>query len=229
MQELNLEKLAEKLDRKKIEELAEIIDQLPTLNEILKVITQLKESGSLDVLIDLSYSAKLVRDMLTDDVIENIASYISSLLELFPVFSSKRDSIMQLMNNLDVLSDLIPKMKELKDSGALDAVFDATYFLKIMKDMLSDETIENLAALISSTLDLLPRGIDLINRFMNSTLYNIVNSLTSPEAQKMLANPPKVTLLGLISSFRDEDVQRGMGILITILKILGKNYKINLS
>ena len=301
MQELNLEKLIEKLDNKKIEELAEIVDQLPTLNETLKAITQLKESGALDALINLSYSAKVVRDMLTDDAIENvadmlgglmdlsemvsqnsskfnefikhldaiddlihtiqqlkadgaldaavnalyglktlrdmlnndaienIASSISGLLELSSVFNNKYDSIMQLMNNLDVLSDLTSKMRELKATGALDAVFDATYFLKTMKDMLNDEAIANLTTTLSLTLDFLPRGIEFLNHAMNPTLYNMVSSLTSPEAQKMLSNPPKVTLGGLIASFRDEDVQRGMGIFITILKILGKNYKINLS
>jgi len=301
MQELNLEKLMEKLDNKKVEELAEIIDQLPTLNETLKAISQLKESGALDALINLSYSAKVVRDMLTDDAIENvadmlgglmdlseivsqnssrfnefikhldtiddlihtiqqlkadgaldatvnaiyglktlrdmlnndaienIASSMSGLLELSSVFNDKYDSIMQLMNNLDVLGDLTSKMKELKANGALDAVFDATYFLKTMKDMLNDEAIANLTTTLSLTLDFLPRGIEFLNHAMSPTLYNMVNSLTSPEAQKMLSDPPKISLGGLVASFRDEDVQRGMGIFITILKILGKNYKINLS
>lgn len=373
MQEINLEKLMEKLDNKKIEELAEIIDQLPTLNETLKAISQLKESGALDALINLSYSAKVVRDMLTDeaienvadmlgglmdlsqivsqnsskfnefvkhldvmdelihtiqrlkenggldvtinaiyglktlrdmlndeaiaslansvsgllefssllsdnyekishtikhidvvndllmkikelndsgaltavtdsaymlktlkdmlnnDAIENLAKSMSGLLELSTTFSDQYEHVVKLMNNMDVLGELTLKLKELRSSGALDAVFDATYFLKTLKDMLNDEAIANLTSTLSLTLDFLPRGIEFLNHTMSPPLYNMISSLTSLEAQKMLANPPKVTLGGLIAAFRDEDVQRGVGILITILKILGKNYKINLS
>ncbi|BFH73691.1 DUF1641 domain-containing protein [Sulfurisphaera javensis] len=373
MQELNLEKLMEKLDNKKIEELSEILDQLPTLNETLKTVSQLKETGALDALVNLSYSAKVLRDMLTDDAIENtvemlgglmelseiisengnkfaefvkhldlmddllhtihqlkesgaldavvdatyflktmkdmlndeaisnlassisgilefstvfldnydkinetirhigvvndllvkmkelnesgalnalmdsaymlktlrdmlndeaisnIASSISGLLELSSTFYDNYDHVMKVIKNIDIVGELLDKMKELKSSGALDAVVDATYFLKTMKDMLNDEAIANITTTLSLTLDFLPRGIEFLNHAMHPVFYNMVTTLTSPEAQKLLSNPPKVTLGGLVAAFRDEDIQRGVGVLLTILKILGKNYKINLS
>ncbi|BFI74981.1 DUF1641 domain-containing protein [Sulfurisphaera ohwakuensis] len=373
MQELNLEKLVEKLDNKKIEELTEILDQLPTLNETLKTVSQLKESGALDALVNLSYSAKVVRDMLTDDAIENVADMLGGLMELSEIISENGnkfaefvkhldlmdellhtlhqlketgalnaaidalyglktlrdmlndeaisnlsdslsgilefssvflqnydkisetirhigvvndlilkvkelndsgalnaltdsaymlktlrdmlndeaisnlatsisgllelssavyenyDHVMKVIKNIDVASEILDKMKELKSSGALDAVFDATYFLKTLKDMLNDEAVANITTTLSLTLDFLPRGIEFLNHAMNPVFYNMVSSLTSPEAQKLLSNPPKITLGGLVAAFRDEDIQRGFGIFLTILKILGKNYKINLS
>lgn len=301
MQELNLEKLVEKLDDKRIEQLSEIIDQLPTLNETLKVVSQLKDSGALDALVNLSYSAKVIRDMLTDDAIENtaemlgglmelsqlisengnkfsefikhldlvdellhtlhqlkdsgalsavidstyflktmrdmlndeaianISSSVSGLLELSSMVYENYDHVVNVIRNMDVASELLMRVKELKASGALDAVFDVTYILKTLKDMLNEEAVSNLMTTLSLTLDFLPRGIEFLNHTMSPAIYNMFSSISSPEAQKLLSNPPKVSLGGLIAAFRDEDIQRGIGILLTILKILGKNYKINLS
>ncbi|TRM84692.1 hypothetical protein DJ526_11865, partial [Sulfolobus sp. A20-N-G8] len=64
MQVINLEKLASKIDEKKIEELAELIDLTPALNEVLKKVNELKESGALDVLVNYAYIGKTMRDML---------------------------------------------------------------------------------------------------------------------------------------------------------------------
>jgi len=225
MQGLNIEKLIEKLDDKKIEELAKIIDQLPTLNETLKLISQLKESDILDILIEFSYLLKLIRDMLTDDSVKNFAETLGGLTDLSQVLSQNSDKIKEVIRNLDTINYLINTVNQLKADGTLDAIINVAYFLKEIKDMLSDEAISNLALILALASDFLSGGTEFLNCVLSPSICNIIKSLTSPEAQKMLSNPPKVSLGTLLTSLRDEDVQRGMGILITILKILGKNYK----
>lgn len=53
--EVNLDKVLTKLDEKKMEELANFLDHVSTLNEVLTKVGQLKDSGALDVLINFSY------------------------------------------------------------------------------------------------------------------------------------------------------------------------------
>ncbi|MEM3912248.1 MAG: DUF1641 domain-containing protein, partial [Saccharolobus sp.] len=82
MQSLNLEKLASKIDEKKIDEFAELIDLMPTLNETLKKVKELKESGALDAIINYAYIAKALRDMLNDEAIQSLGKYVSNFLDL---------------------------------------------------------------------------------------------------------------------------------------------------
>ena len=298
MQDINFEKVLNKIDEKKLDELAELIDHLSTVNETLKIVSQLKDSGALDTLVNLSYSAKMLRDMLnddalsnvatmlsgflelsetvaenydkfqklmenvdslayvaeklkelkdsgaldvainglysiktlkdmlTDDALTNVANTISALLEFSSVFSENYDKIVNTVKNLDVVDKLVSKLKELDQSGALDVGLNSLYALKTLKDMLNDEALGNIASTLSLTLDFLPKGLEFLEYAMDPIFYNMVRSLTSDEAKKMLSNPPKITLGGLIAAFRDEDVQRGMGIFITMLKILGRSYKV---
>lgn len=55
---VNIEKLIEKLNSEKIEELSKLIDKAPTINYVLDVITKMKEDGTLDALINFSYMTK---------------------------------------------------------------------------------------------------------------------------------------------------------------------------
>lgn len=43
-----------------------------------------------------------------------------------------------------------------------------------------------------------------------------------PEFDKALVNPPKVGLFGLLGALRDTDTQKGVGILLALVKALGK-------
>ncbi|MEJ2778205.1 DUF1641 domain-containing protein [Stygiolobus sp. RP850M] len=298
MQEINLEKVMSKIDEKKVDEIAELIDHLPALNETLKVVTQLKESGALDTLVNLSYSAKMLRDMLNDDALSNVGTMLSGILELSESVADNYDKVKELMENLDslayvskklrelkesgtldvalnglyslktfkdmvnddalvnlgntlsallefsnvfaenykgiantlknwdVVDKLMVKLKELDQSGALDVGLNSLYALKTLKDMLNDEALGNIASTLSLTLDFLPKGLEFLEHAMDPVFYNMVSSLTSDEAKKMLSNPPKITLGGLIAAMRDEDVQRGLGIFITMLKIFGRNYRV---
>lgn len=153
LEELKLEKLVERLDNKKIDELVELIDQLPSINEIVKTLLQLKESGVLDTLVELSYLVKAIRDMLTEDNIKNFAEILGNLLELSEALSKNINKLKELLRNIDTVNDLVSTLQQLKASGTLDAIINVAYFLKAIMDMLNDEAIANLATTISSVMD----------------------------------------------------------------------------
>lgn len=148
MESVDLSKLVSKIDSQKIEELSKLLDLLPQLTELLQIIKELKETGTLDVVLDFIYTIREARDMLTDDVLQSLASLASWALDLVKRLSS--------------------------NSAFVDKVVDA---------------------------------------------------ITSDEMEQALQNPPKVTLGGIIKMLRDPDVQRGLGIVFSILKALGAEAK----
>ncbi|MCY0873999.1 MAG: DUF1641 domain-containing protein, partial [Acidianus infernus] len=69
-----MEKITSKIDEKKAEELSKFLDYLPTINDFLEKIKELKESGALDAIINFSYAIKSLKDALNDDSIQNLGN-----------------------------------------------------------------------------------------------------------------------------------------------------------
>ncbi|MEM3350878.1 MAG: hypothetical protein QXZ23_11475, partial [Saccharolobus sp.] len=175
MQSLNLEKLASKIDEKKIDEFAELIDLTPTLNETLKKVKELKESGALDAIINYSYIAKTLRDMLNDEAIQSLGTITSSLLELGKEISRPEvfENTMMIIRNADALADMVKKIKVMKDDGTLDVIVNMSYSLKTMRDMLNDEAIQSLGKYASNFLDLMKEIDDETIHSMKSTIKKL--------------------------------------------------------
>ncbi|HDD69147.1 MAG TPA: DUF1641 domain-containing protein, partial [Candidatus Korarchaeota archaeon] len=68
--------------------------------------------------------------------------------------------------------------------------------------------------------------LKVINVISSTDLVDILErAIQDPELDKALLNPPKVGLTGLLGALRDEDFQRGLGILVALLKAIGKASK----
>ncbi|ADX86618.1 helical membrane plugin domain-containing protein [Saccharolobus islandicus] len=157
MQTINLEKIASKIDEKKIDELAELVDLTPALNEALKKVNELKESGALDAIVNSAYVVKTFRDMLNDEAIQSLGNIVSSLLEFGKAISKPKifENMMAIMDNSDVLADFVNKLKILKEDGTLDVLVNMIYTVRTLRDMLNDEAIQNLASTVSSSLEVM--------------------------------------------------------------------------
>ncbi|MEM4086092.1 MAG: DUF1641 domain-containing protein [Saccharolobus sp.] len=299
MQSLNLEKLASKIDEKKIDEFAELIDLTPTLNETLKKVKELKESGALDAIINYSYIAKTLRDMLNDEAIQSLGTITSSLLELGKEMSRPEvfENTMMIIRNADALADMVKKIKVMKDDGTLDVILNMSYSLKAMRDMLNDEAIQSLGKYVSNFLDLMkeiddetihsmkstikklklvnnvltkveeldangaldsainlayiaktlrdmlndeaitrianyvsqflevyPKAMDFFEIALSEVPYKIARAMSSEEVKKSLEAPPQVSLGGLIRLLSDPEIQRGLGVIFTIIRAIGKEF-----
>ena len=86
----------------------------------------------------------------------------------------------------------------------------------LIMTFLNDQAIQDLSGMMSQLLKL-------VNGLTSTDLVDILEaSLMDPEFDKALVNPPKVGLFGLLGALRDEDTQKGIGILLALVKALGK-------
>ncbi len=219
-----VEKITSKIDEKKAEELSKFLDYLPTINDFLEKIKELKESGALDAIINFSYAIKSLKDALNDDSIQNLGNMLSTFMALLSTTSEHANDVNQIINQANTISYTITKLKELKESGAFDVLVNFAYALKSLRDALTDDAITNIGTTLSLLLDFLPRAQEFLNYALNPSILKIIKALSSDEATKLLANPPKVTLGGIVKQMTDDDVQKGIGVLFTIAKIIGKSY-----
>jgi len=98
----------------------------------------------------------------------------------------------------------------------LEALIEILSIYRIIRDMLNDQLIKNVSHIASSLLKL-------VNVVSSTDLIEILErGLQDPELDKALLNPPKIGLTGLLSALRDEDFQKGMGIVVALLKAIGK-------
>ena len=90
----------------------------------------------------------------------------------------------------------------------------------LIMTFLNDQAIEDLSGLMAQLLKL-------VNGLTGSDLPELFEAaLMDPEFDKALIDPPKLGLMGLLGALGNEDTQRGLGILMTLIKALGKATKI---
>lgn len=88
--------------------------------------------------------------------------------------------------------------------------------VKILQDYLNDQVIQDLSKILNTLFKL-------INAVSSTDLVDLLErSLQDPELDRALLEPPRIGLVGLLKALKDEEVQRGLGILIKLLKALGK-------
>ncbi|AEE93885.1 conserved hypothetical protein [Acidianus hospitalis W1] len=219
-----VEKLTSKIDEHKAEELSKFLDYLPTINDSLEKIKELKESGALDAIINFSYAIKSLKDALNDDSIQNLGNMLSTFMLLLSTTGEHANDVNQIISQASTINYTITKLKELKESGAFDVLVNFAYALKSLRDALTDDAITNIGTTLSLLLDFLPRAQEFLNYALNPSILKIMKALSSDEATKLLTNPPKVTLGGIVKQMTDDDVQKGIGVLFAIAKIIGKSY-----
>jgi uncharacterized protein YjgD (DUF1641 family) len=86
----------------------------------------------------------------------------------------------------------------------------------LIMTFLNDQAIQDLSGMLAQLLKL-------INGLTGSDIVDLLEAaLMDPELDKALIDPPKIGLFGIIGALGDEDTQRGIGILLTLVKALGK-------
>ena len=122
----------------------------------------------------------------------------------------KQEALSALVERLDLIRELVDQLWELKRSGVLDDLLQIAAALRFLTEgVLTREFVERLMHLQQA---LLVAGVNL------GQDVGKLDCLTSALAS---AEPRPVGLLGLLNALRDEDVQLGMGLLVSMLKNLG--------
>jgi len=86
----------------------------------------------------------------------------------------------------------------------------------LIMTFLNDQAIQDLSGTLSQILKL-------VNGLAGSDIVDLLEAaLLDPDFDKALVNPPKVGLFGIMGALGDADTQRGIGILLALVKALGK-------
>jgi uncharacterized protein YjgD (DUF1641 family) len=121
------------------------------------------------------------------------------------------------------LDQIITKLKEDK---VIDSTVEYLYILKMIRDIwLNDEVIKELGSLLNSILALVPI-IEKLSEFLSDPeVVKIINTIASEDTIKIIQNPEKMGMTKLLSEMRNENFQRGLGILIKIIEKIGEATK----
>lgn len=104
-------------------------------------------------------------------------------------------------------------------STDVEAILDLVRTAGIMQNYINDETAHGIARMMSTVLKI-------TNTIMSTDLVDVMErGLQDPALDKALIQPPKVGIGSLLKQTQDEDFQKGMGIMIELIKALGRATK----
>jgi uncharacterized protein YjgD (DUF1641 family) len=117
-------------------------------------------------------------------------------------------------------------VKLLEEDKLIDTLVEYAYILKMIREIgLNDEIIRNLGTLMNSILSLVPileKFADLLN---DPNVRQVIDVVTSEEVVQIIQNPERMTVTKLLSETRNENFQRGLGIIIKIVEKIGEKTK----
>ena len=98
----------------------------------------------------------------------------------------------------------------------VESLVDLVDSIDFLRSFFNDQVVRDVSGIMSSVFKL-------INAVSNTDLVDILErGLQDPELDRALIGPPKIGFWGLLSALRDEDVQKGMGIVVELLKAIGR-------
>ncbi|MBC7085242.1 MAG: DUF1641 domain-containing protein [Methanomethylovorans sp.] len=113
-------------------------------------------------------------------------------------------------NNIDNISGI-----EITPTD-VEAVLDLIRTAGILQNYINDETAHGIARLLSAVLKI-------TNTIISTDFVDVVErGFQDPELDKALINPPKIGIGSLLKQTQDEDFQKGMGLMIELIKALGR-------
>jgi len=102
------------------------------------------------------------------------------------------------------------------EEATINALTDLLNTVGIVQDYLNDQVVQDLSKIASPVFKL-------ISAISATDLVDIIErGLQDPGLDKALLNPRKVGLVGLLGALGNEEVQRGIGIMIELLRAIGK-------
>ena len=103
------------------------------------------------------------------------------------------------------------------EKHTFETLVDLLNTVEFLKNYVNDQVINDISKVLGPLFKL-------VNAISGTDLVDILErALQEPSLDEALMDPPRVGMLGLLSALRNKDVQRGLGILIELLKALGKS------
>ncbi|MCI2414025.1 MAG: DUF1641 domain-containing protein [Candidatus Aramenus sp.] len=202
-----------------------LVDKMPALTDLMNRLDAMRSDGTLDVLLNSAYALKTFKDMLNDEALANIGSYVSNLLEIMKEMDYDTiHQVKRVIRKLDTINSVLDKVEELNATGALDAAMNMAYAAKTLRDMLNDEALEHISGYLSQFLETYPKAMKFLDVALSEVPSKLVRAISSDEVKKGLESPPKVSLGGLVKMMSDPEVQKGLGVIFVLVKAIGKEF-----
>ena len=168
----------------------DFISNIPRFNSVMNEFSRMMDEGQIEALSQALAALRFLKEGLNDEAIESISKMGGSFVEAASAISSvpARKVIESVSTEGNELSQLIEQIGRMHRDGVFDAVVNAAYALKFLKDGLNDEAVENIATTMSEMLTMW--------RQYSSTLSN-------PEFVSTLAKISKLERDGAIDAVVD--------------------------
>ena len=99
---------------------------------------------------------------------------------------------------------------------AVDTLTDILQEIDFLQDYMNDQVVHDIAQSLSAVFKLL-------NAISATDLVDIIErGLQDPNLDKVLINPPRMGVFGLLGALKNEEVQKGVSIVIELLKAIGR-------
>jgi uncharacterized protein YjgD (DUF1641 family) len=126
-------------------------------------------------------------------------------------------ALQEIVDRLPNISYAVNLLDEMVNNGTLDTLARLACMANSLKGMLSDEMISGASSLASSAIDVLAKT-------KSPVTQNLISAIADHpiEFQRELERTKVTGLLSLLSMLRDKDVQEGLSVLFTVLKMVGR-------
>ncbi len=191
-----------KEERQGSEALAEKLSDPATvtaLNSVVDRMTELHESGVMESFFQTMQAISLMRNAMTDSMVNNNASMACELAEIGVEAAGPE------------LLDALREMKQLSRSGNLKILVQAADVLALMSNAINDSMVQKMASMVSALAE------DITSPHTANILKSTIKGV-SKTVQHHAAHPPKPGILNLLSAMRDPEVQAGLMFMTTLAK-----------
>ncbi len=147
---------------------------------------------------------------MSEEKIKKIINEISSNEERLEALENILERLPEISRSIDILSNMV-------ETGSLETLANILCLLNISKDMVSDEMISGAASLVSSLLDVSAKiNAPHIQRLISAVADHPV------ELESEIKKNRVTGLFSLMRALKDEEVQRGLTLLIAVTKLIGR-------
>ncbi|MCY0849448.1 hypothetical protein [Sulfuracidifex metallicus] len=187
--------------------------------------SQIFKNNDTEVLDSLSTTLDFLKDIMTDDVAENIASSLAGIMTIGKELSDEKinSEIISILRKSNEISDILSFYSELREEGILDILKGFMYGAKSLKDMLNDEAIEKLGNYISITLESLPKIDQFLSMAFDEVPMAFMKALNSEKLKEEIKGKERVTNKDLIAAFNDPATKKGLLIFLLAMREMGKS------
>jgi len=173
----------------------------------------------------LAYVTKTLKDMLNDEALDKLGKMAANALELASSLDSTSvEALKGVIRRADTLERLVARLEELDRTGTLDVLMNLAYGARSLKDMLNDEALGAISKYVSLVIESYPAINEFLEIAMSDVAQKVMRAVASEETAKALESPPQVKLSNLLKWLSDPEVQRGLGVLMILLKAIGKQF-----